>query len=82
MNLLSRAFNLTNISSSTWNILGATPKLHLIDWQLSDIDERFPPKRISSWNVETIQNVSDGTTQISSKLGQDDSLPRGRGLIS
>ena len=74
----SRAFNLTNISSSTWNILGATPKLHLIDWQLSDIDERFPPKRISSWNVETIQNVSDGTTQISSKLGQDDSLPRGK----
>jgi hypothetical protein len=61
--VFSRAFNFTNVSTSIWNILGKTPKLRLVDWQLNNTN-KFPLRRTFVWNNGVIQTASvEQTTQ-------------------
>ncbi|MFN6525298.1 hypothetical protein [Nostoc sp. ChiSLP03a] len=72
----SRAFNFTNVATAIWNILGKSPKLQLTDWNLSDSEKYFPPRRASTWNSKTIQNTSEEqATPISPQPGQGEPPP-------
>lgn len=68
----SRAFDFTNVATAIWwNILAKTPKLRLADWQSNNVDKKFPFRRTTVWNSETVQTVSaKQTISATPKLGQ------------
>jgi len=80
----SRAFNFTNVATAIWNILGKTPKIRLVDWQLNNTGNKFPLRRAIVWNNGSIQTASveraTQTTLVKPKPGQGEIPPELRSI--